>query len=60
VRPAAHSLSQNLLPLGLANQVKLKRAVSKDQPITIFDVALETTSAAHKMRQKTKDLFAAG
>ena len=59
VRPAAVSLGQNLLPLGLANQVKLKRAIKKDQPITIFDVVLETTSAAYKMRQKTKDLFTA-
>jgi len=60
VRPAAVSLGQNLLPLGLANQVKLKRAISKDQPITIDDVVLETTSAACKMRQKSVDLFAAG
>ena len=60
VRPAAVSLGQNLLPLGLANQVKLKRAISKDQPITIDDVVLETTSAAYKMRQKSVGLFAAG
>jgi predicted homoserine dehydrogenase-like protein len=38
----------------------LKRAISKDQPITIDDVVLETTSAAYKMRQKSVDLFAAG
>ena len=60
VRPAADTLQQNLLPLGLANQVKLKKAISKDQPITINDVVLETTSAAYKMRQKCLDLFAAG
>ena len=60
VRPAADSIGQNLLPLGLANQVKLKRNISKDQPITIDDVSLETTSAAYKMRQKSLDLFAAG
>ena len=60
VRPAADSLSKNLLPLGLANQIKLKTAISKDQPITIDDVVLETTSAAYKMRQKSVDLFAAG
>ena len=58
VRPAIDSLNQNLLPLGLANQVKLKRAVRKDRPITIHDVVLETTSAAYKMRQKSLDLFA--
>ena len=60
VRPAADSLAQKLLPLGLANQVKLKKAISKDQPITINDVVLETTSAAYKMRQKSLDLFAVG
>ena len=60
VRPAADSLKQNLLPIGLANQVKLKRAISKDQPITIDDVELDTSSAAHKMRQRTVDLFTAG
>ncbi len=60
VRPATDSLALNLLPLGLANQIKLKRAISKDQPITIDDVVLETTSAAYKMRQKSVDLFATG
>ena len=60
VRRAADSLAQNLLPIGLANQVKLKRAISKDQPITIDDVVLETTSAAYKMRQKSVDLFVTG
>ena len=59
VRPATASLAKNLLPLGLANQVKLRREIKKDQPITIDDVELETTSAAFKMRQKTVDLFAA-
>ena len=60
VRPAADTIQQNLLPLGLANHVKLKRAIRKDQPITIDDVELDTSSAAHKMRQRTVDLFAAG
>jgi predicted homoserine dehydrogenase-like protein len=60
VRPAADSLSQNLLPLGLANQVKLNRTICKDQPIKIDDVVLENTSAAFKMRQKSVDLFTAG
>ena len=60
VRPAIESLNHNLLPLGLANQIKLKRNISKDQPITIDDVVLENTSAAYKMRQKSVDLFTAG
>ena len=60
VRPAADTTQQNLLPLGLANHVKLKRAIRKDQPITIDDVELDTSSAAFKMRQRTADLFATG
>jgi len=60
VRPSADTIQQNLLPLGLANHVKLKRAIRKDQPITIDDVELDTGSAAYKMRQRTVDLFAAG
>ena len=60
MRPAADTIQQNLLPLGLANHVKLKRAIRKDQQITIDDVELDTSSAAFKMRQRTADLFAAG
>jgi len=57
VRPAVDSVAKNYLPLGLANQVKLKNAILKDQPITLDDVTLETSSAAYKMRQKTVDLL---
>jgi predicted homoserine dehydrogenase-like protein len=53
VRPAAHSVAKNYLPLGLAHQVKLIKPVKKDQPITLQDVELETTSPAYAMRQKT-------
>ena len=60
LRPAAYSLAENLLPLGLANQLKLKASISKDQPIKIDDVELETGSEAYKMRQKTIGLFATG
>ena len=56
VRPAACSLSQGLLPLGLANQAKLKTAIKKDYPITINDVELDTNSTAFKMRLKTLEL----
>ena len=53
VRPAADSVANNYLPLGLANQVKLKNSIKIDHPITIDDVELETSSAAYAMRQKT-------
>ena len=53
VRPAALSVANNYLPLGLANHVELLRPVKKDQPIRLDDVKLDTTSAAYKLRQAT-------
>jgi len=53
VRPAAISVANNYLPLGLANHVKLLRPVKKDQPISLDDVEIETTSSAYQMREKT-------
>ena len=53
VRPAAISVANNYLPLGLANHVMLLRPVKKDQPISLDDVEIETTSSAYQMREKT-------
>ncbi len=53
VRPAALSVANNYLPLGLANNVKLLRPVKKDQPIRLDDVKLDKSSAAYVLRQKT-------
>jgi predicted homoserine dehydrogenase-like protein len=58
VRPAAISVANNYLPLGLANHVKLVRPVKKDQPISLDDVEIETTSPAYKMREKTIAMLA--
>ncbi|MDC6457601.1 Gfo/Idh/MocA family oxidoreductase [Alphaproteobacteria bacterium] len=58
VRPAAMSVSNRYLPLGLANHVKLVRPVKKDQPITLDDVEIETTSTAYKLREKTIAMLA--
>ena len=58
VRPAAISVANRYLPLGLANHVKLVRPVKKDQPITLDDVDIETTSTAYKLREKTIAMLA--
>jgi len=58
VRPAAMSVANRYLPLGLANHVKLVRPVKKDQPITLDDVKIETTSTAYKLREKTIAMLA--
>ena len=58
VRPAAMSVANHYLPLGLANHVKLVRPVKKDQPITLDDVEIETTSTAYKLREKTIAMLA--
>ena len=58
VRPAAMSVANRYLPLGLANHVKLVRPVKKDQPITLDDVEIETTSTAYKLREKTIAMLA--
>jgi predicted homoserine dehydrogenase-like protein len=58
VRPAAMSVANRYLPLGLANHVKLVRPVKKDQPITLDDVEIETTSTAYKLRKKTVAMLA--
>ena len=57
-RPAAMSVANRYLPLGLANHVKLARPVKKDQPITLDDVKIETTSTAYKLREKTIAMLA--
>lgn len=58
VRPAAMSVANRYLPLGLANHVKLVRPVKKDQPITLDDVEIETASTAYKLREKTIAMLA--
>ena len=58
VRPAAMSVANRYLPLGLANNIKLLRPVKKDRPITLDDVEIETTSTAYKLREKTLAMLA--
>jgi len=56
--PAAKSLRNGGLPLGLAHQVKVIRPVAKGQSLTWADVAMDTTSAAYRVRREMEALFA--
>jgi len=45
------------LPLGLAHQVKLIRAVKKGQSLCWDDVAMDTGLPAYKVRREMESLF---
>ncbi|MEW5863401.1 MAG: SAF domain-containing protein [Pseudomonadota bacterium] len=57
--PAADSLAQGCLPLGLAQGCKLLRAVPAGQPLAWSDVAVDTTLAAVRLRREMERTFAA-
>ena len=48
---------ENLLPLGLAYNVKLKRKVAKAQPLTLDDVELDTESLIYRLWQMQLTTF---
>mgnify|MGYP006957784719 FL=1 len=54
---AGRSLALGGLPLGLANQVKLTRAVAKGQSLTWADVAMDESLPAYKVRREMEALF---
>jgi predicted homoserine dehydrogenase-like protein len=45
------------LPLGLAHDVKVVRAVPKGRSLTWADVAIDTTTQAVRIRRAMEDLF---
>lgn len=51
LRPANASLKAGYLPLGLADNVKLKTDLPDNTPITWNDVDLDTTTPAYKLRR---------
>ncbi|MBE0613099.1 MAG: Gfo/Idh/MocA family oxidoreductase [Burkholderiales bacterium] len=55
---AGKSLAYGGLPLGLAHQVKLVRAVKKGQSLTWADVAMDENLPAYKVRREMEALFA--
>lgn len=55
---AQKSLAYGGLPLGLAHQVKLTRAVKKGQSLSWADVAMDENLPAYKVRREMEALFA--
>ncbi|MES2247148.1 MAG: Gfo/Idh/MocA family oxidoreductase [Pseudomonadota bacterium] len=55
--PAERSLRLGGLPLGLAHNVRLVRPVKKGQSLSWADVAMDTTTAAYRLRQEMEALF---
>lgn len=56
--PAAASLSEGYLPLGLASDVKLKRDVAEGERLRWSDVEIDETSQAVKIRREMEARFA--
>jgi predicted homoserine dehydrogenase-like protein len=55
--PAAESLSQACLPLGLAHGWKLLRPVAAGQPLRWTDVAVDANSTAVRVRREMEHHF---
>ena len=55
--PATTSVQIGGLPLGLAHQVKLVRAVKKGQSLCWADVAIDHNTQAYKVRQEMESMF---
>ena len=56
--PAATSVEQGALPIGLAHGVKLHRQVASGQPVHWADVDADETSQATKVRREMEVMFA--
>ena len=57
--PAAVSLRDGLLPLGLAHNVKLKADIAEGQELRWSDVEINTTDAAYRFRRELAREFGA-
>jgi predicted homoserine dehydrogenase-like protein len=55
--PATKSVAMGGLPLGLAHDIKLIRAVKKGQSLCWDDVAVDTSTHAYKIRQELEAKF---
>jgi len=55
--PADTSLERELLPLGLAHNVKLKRDIAEGQPLRWSDVAYDPNDSAVKVRREMEAAF---
>ncbi len=50
IAPAAASVSENALPIGLAGNVKVTRSVNKGQILSVDDIAADRSSQAWQVR----------
>ncbi len=57
LQPAASSVAMGGLPLGLAHDVKVIRPVSKGKCLTWDDVAIDTSTHAHRIRRQMESLL---
>lgn len=57
--PARRSLDEGYLPLGLAQHVKLKRAIPEGAPLRWSDVDIDSDDDAVKVRREMEAMFAA-
>ncbi|NKF15324.1 flagellar biosynthesis protein FlgA, partial [Rhizobium sp. BUS002] len=55
--PADRSLRMGGLPLGLAHGIRLLRPVKKGQSLSWADVAIDTSTAAYKLRGEMEGMF---
>jgi predicted homoserine dehydrogenase-like protein len=55
--PAARSLKEELLPLGLAHEVRLKRDIAEGQCLRWSDVAYDENDTAVKARREMEAAF---
>jgi predicted homoserine dehydrogenase-like protein len=58
--PAADSLALGGLPLGLAHQVKLVRAVAAQRPVLWSDVAVDASAPAVRFRREMESRLRPG
>jgi predicted homoserine dehydrogenase-like protein len=56
--PSLKSVQMGGLPLGLAHDVKVVRAVKKGQSLTWADVAIDASTRAYRIRKEMETLFA--
>lgn len=56
--PADKSVQMGGLPLGLAHNVKVVRAVKKGLALSWSDVAMDTTTHAYRIRKEMESMFA--
>ena len=56
--PASTSARMGGLPLGLAHDIRLVRAVREGQSLTWADVAIDTSTKAYQLRREMEALFA--